>query len=492
MPLFYNISVINAGYYNPPQTLFVGANPYGGNTIYGNGYGDTIYGESQGSLYAGSIGDNTIYGGGGSNTIYGDAYGLYDTVTAVSNTIWADNPFANDGSAVNVIYGNAFVMGGDSVGGIGLYGGMLGNNIYDSYGQYSYLYGNAYYMTDHSAGGHNTIEAVSVGSTVYGDAIQISGSTSADSSYHYGVLAGGNTIYLLSHSGVVYGDASFVDGTFAGGHNAIHLIGGNQQSATVYGTAFEFEGLTANGTISCGSNVIAFGGGDYTIYGDAAQNDVGSIVFGGNNTVVAGSGNVTIYGDCESNYGLFHGGGNTLNGSSGGGNTTIYGDCASNAGTFYGGNNTIYAGDDPLSSSIHGNSIIYGDCASNTGTFHGGYNTIYAETANATMYGSATGGYNTFIFTPGTGIDQIGSRNADGSVFQGFDQEGGVAFNHAQGDVIDLSVYHLGGFQNLVIGASSSGDAVIYLPPPAGGSQEGQITLIGIHPQDLTASDFHL
>jgi hypothetical protein len=33
MSLFYNISVTNAGHDNPPQTLFVGSNPYGGNTI---------------------------------------------------------------------------------------------------------------------------------------------------------------------------------------------------------------------------------------------------------------------------------------------------------------------------------------------------------------------------------------------------------------------------------------------------------------------------
>ena len=83
----------------------------------------------------------------------------------------------------------------------------------------------------------------------------------------------------------------------------------------------------------------------------------------------------------------------------------------------------------------------------------------------------------------------VGSWNSDGSVFQGFDQEGGTALNHAQGDVIDVSAYNLGGMQNLTIGTNASGDAMIYLPA-WGASQPGQITLAGVHPGDLLATDF--
>jgi hypothetical protein len=478
MSLYYNISVRNAGYYNPPQTLFVGINPYGGNSIYGNDYGDTIYGESQDSLYSGTVGNNTIYGGGGSNTIYGDAYGLYGTVTAQSNTIWTDNPFVNDSSARNSIYGNAFVMGGDSTGGSDLYGNVVGNNVYDSYGNASWLYGNAYSMTDHAWGGHNTIEAFSVTSDVYGDAGGINGSTSYDSTHGYGVHAGDNTIWFLSPNGYAFGDAVSIQGLFYGGHNSIHIGNGNGQNVAAYGTADQLYGAT-----ECGSNVIVCDGSNnsfYTIGGDADTTAVYSNTSGGSNTIYAVSGNATIYGDCISNQGAFAGGHNVIvgNGSS---NLTIYGDCLWNDSAYLGGYNTIYAS--------AGNDTIYGDCATNIGDFSGGHNTIYAETGNVTMYGSATGGQNRFVFSPGTGVDQIGSWNSDGSVLQGFDQEGG-AFNHAQGDVIDLHAYNLGGLQNLVTSATPSGDAVIYLPP-AGASYAGQITLVGVHLQDLTASDFH-
>jgi hypothetical protein len=57
-------------------------------------------------------------------------------------------------------------------------------------------------------------------------------------------------------------------------------------------------------------------------------------------------------------------------------------------------------------------------------------------------------------------------------------------------ELIDVSAYHLGGFQNLLIGANASGDAVVF-PPAAGGAQRGPLTLVGVHPLDLTASDFH-
>jgi hypothetical protein len=522
MSLFYNITAINAGYcLPPPPSPITGSNPYGGNFIQGDGYGDIIYGENSGYLYYGTIGGNTIYGGGGSNAVYGDAYGLYGSVTAHSNTIWADGPNANDSSAVNTIYGNACVMGADATAGTDLYGNRVGNTIYDSFGNTSYLYGNAYYMTDHAWGGHNAITALSSTSYVYGDAHDITGSTIWDPTRFdgvsgYGVSAGFNSITFDSASGFAYGDAYQIQGTFKGGSNTIWI--GDQPNAIVYGTADTFAGQS----ISCGNNSIHAGSGNDTIYGDAYQNVAGSFGLGGNNQIYAGSGNDTIYGDCYVNFGVFEdheygwglsahnnviyaGSGNdVIYGScasnigtfyalagvdinlgntihAGSGSETIYGNCASNLGTFHGGHNTIYAG--------AGNSTIYGDCASNAGNFAGGHNTIYAGTGNVTMYGSATDGHNTFVFGPGAGVSQIGSRNGDGSVLQGFDQEGGAAFNHAQGDVIDVSALHLGGLP--VVGANASGDAVIYLPP-AGGSPAGQVTLVGVHPQGLTASDFHV
>src|SRR5215471_16951928 len=128
--------IVPQKYLNGLPNILVGKNIYGDNTIQGGSYNDVIYGESSGNLYAGSVGVNWILGGEGSNIIYGDAYGLYGTVHAGPNLIYADGPSANDSSAVNTIYGNAYVMGGGARGG--------GNVIRDSYGDTSYLYGNAY------------------------------------------------------------------------------------------------------------------------------------------------------------------------------------------------------------------------------------------------------------------------------------------------------------------------------------------------------------
>jgi Ca2+-binding RTX toxin-like protein len=149
------------------------------------------------------------------------------------------------------------------------------------------------------------------------------------------------------------------------------------------------------------------------------------------------------------------------------------GNCYENDGAFVGGHNTIYAN--------AGNDVIYGDCAINVaGVLLGGHNTIYAGTGNATMYGSASAGNNTFVFGSGTGLGTI----------MDFDQHGGVPFSHGQGDVIDVSAYHLAGFQSLSIVQNAIGDAVITLPL-AGASHAGQITLVGVHASQLTASDFH-
>jgi hypothetical protein len=723
MYLLTQPSYLLATYWTPN---LVGSNPNGGNVIQGGASADTIYGESSSDLFSGTVGCNLIYGGDGTNTIYGDAHGLFGTVYARGNTIWADGPSANDGSAVNTIYGNAYVMGNDAT--------AAGNVLHDSYGNTSYLYGNADTMQDHAWGGYNTITALSSTSYVYGDAVVINGADSYDSVHGYGVQAGHNTIIFNSAGGAAYGDAYDIRGDFVGGHNTIYI--GNQQYANVFGTARYFFHESA-GVIQCGGNVIFAGSGNDTIVGDAFQNL--QLALGGGNKIYAGSGTDTIYGDCiysdgefhnglyadgthaidgnvisagagnstiygdclqnraafwvdsssgnyiygdngsgnltiygncgdNSSTGTFHGGGNYIIASSGqdiiygdcgtnenggqfyggqntinagwsgstatiygdcstnagayyaidgntihgdqgsgaltivgdclnntgqfyGGSSTIfassgsdliYGDCQANSGTFTGGNNTIYAGlgnatiygecffnsgtfyasyhgqpghaantiydtsagsgtatiygscdtnegyfcgtlvwqagSSPVGNLIYGGSnnatiwgncqtntgtgtfvggyntihagsgaaTIYGDCQFNSGTFYGGHNTIYAGTGNALGYQGnediwgGQGGSDKFVFAPGTGAVKI----------EDFDHHAGSAFSHAQGDVIDVSAYHLGGMQNLAIGANANGDAVIALPA-AGASHGGQITLVGVHPGDLLASDFH-
>jgi hypothetical protein len=446
-----------------------------------------------GSLFTGEIAGQTIFGHGGTQTIYGDAYLLTGRVTAHANVIWAEAGYG-DGTAVSDIYGNAYIMSGNTTAGnIDYAGQRVGNAICDSHGALSHLYGNAYLMTDHASGGYTTIYARSATSWAYGDAYSINGT---------GVSGGHNAITFESAHGAAYGDAYSIQGTFSGGHNSIWI--GNQADATVYGTAYTL----GVGNITCGGNHFYAGSGSDTIYGDAYEN-YGNAVGGGNviyagsgfdmiygscgtnygafvsdgNTISAGLGNATIFGSCVSNQGTFtQTSGNTIYGDLGSGRLTIYGNCASNTGTFNGGHNTIYAS--------AGTDTIYGDCGSTYGgTFHGGYNTIHAGTGNVTMYGSATDGHNTFVFGPGAGVDQIGSRSGAG-VIQGFDQEGGTTFDHAKGDVIDLSAYHVTG---VAVTQNINGDAVIQVPVPSTGAhwpQHDQITLVGVSVTQLTSSDF--
>ena len=432
-----------------PKTLFVGNNPYGGNTIQGNSYSDTIYGENTGNLYGGTVGGNTIYGGGGSNTIYGDAYGLYGSVSAHPNTIWADAPNADDSNAVNTIYGNAYDMGGYSYAGSGYYFSG-GNTIHDSHGAASYLYGNAYLMTDYAMGGRNTIYALSSTSHVYGDAYQIITAAVPDAAHmRYGVDAGWNTVYFNSaNGGVVCGDAYLIEGpdalgTFTGGSN--HIWMGNQQNATdqVYGSAQEVAVQNAY----CGGNFISSGSGNDGITGSVGVN--WSVADGGGNVIYGGSGEDGLIGACYYNHGNFVGGDNTIH--AGSGYDIIFGDCGTNYGRYSGGHNTIFAGsgteyisgdvDQNLGSCSGGyNTIfagsgtdtIWGDCTVNNGNFSGGFNTIHAGSGTDTIWGGQQG-HDTFVFTPGTGQVTI----------EDFDHHAGSTFSHAQGDVIDLSAYHL-------------------------------------------------
>ena len=298
------------------------------------------------------------------------------------------------------------------------------------------------------------------GNTIHGDrgsgALTIAGDCVNNTGQFYG---GSSTIFASSGNTTIYGDCQANSGMFTGGNNAIYAGLGN---ATIYGECFFNSGTfyaTYHGQPGHAANTI------YDTY--------------------PGSGTATIYGSCDTNEGYFS---NTLvwqAGSSpvgnliygGSNNATIWGNCQTNTGTgtFVGGYNTIHAGS--------GAATIYGDCQFNYGQFQGGHNTIYGGTGNAFGYQGnediwgGQGGFDTFVFKPGTGQVTI----------EDFDHHAGSTFSHAQGDAIDLSAYHLGG---LAIGANASGDAVIYLPA-AGASHPGQITLVGVHPGDLQASDFH-
>ena len=398
----------------PIQTTFYGSQD-GSNTIYGHTFGDTIWGDAHQDINSGTIGNNTVYGGAGSNTIYGDCSKLHGYATANSNVIWGNGQGA-DYTATTKIVGNAVFMYGHAY--------AIGNSINDSFGGVkSTLFGNAVYMNQDAIGGHNTIVAGSADNTVYGTAqfINTTGGYNIDTDVgsSHAVHGGGNTIYLEIHrgTGTAYGDAASIEqgGQFTGGYNKIYINDYSAGRGTVYGTAGTFTELG----IQAGHNEIHAGFGTDIIFGDCGTNNGGSAV-GGYNTIYAGAGS-----------------------------DTIYGDCGTNTSNFTGGHNTIYAG--------------HGDAYDNQG--------------KADIWGSATDGFNTFLFQPGTGQVTIHD------------------FNHHPGrDVLDVSAYHLtpvlgaGGVTISSDNGQPSGNAVVNLPSSL--THASQVTLIGIHPADLTVSDF--
>ena len=140
-----------------------------------------------------------------------------------------------------------------------------------------------------------------------------------------------------------------------------------------------------------------------------------------------------------------------------------------------------------------GNDTIIGDCSVNTGSgYNGGHNTIYAGSGNHTIYGDCVqstisswqGGFDTYVFRPETGQVTI----------EDFDQHAGSAFSHAQGDLIDVSAYHLNptfgpGGVDIARDPYNSNNALVILPPAT--NHYSTITLVGVQAANLELTDFH-
>ena len=390
----------------------------GGETIWGRAANDTIYGDK--------LADYLSSGQTGGDTIYGGGGSniIYGDAIKLHGTVYAQaNTIWADGPNADDHGGTNTIYGNA----VYMYGHAqsAGNTIYDSSGTKSTIYGNAQYMNDDASGGHNHITALSTNSTVYGDAqnVNVEGGFSESGIVNPVVQGGYNTI-IFDSQGSVYGDAQYIhQGLFQGGHNTIVVNDGSVSTTTVYGT-----------------------GGSLT--GD---------VQAGYNTIYAGAGHDTIFGDWVSNNG----------GGAHGGSV--------------GGYNTIYAGT--------GINTIYGDVQSISTPFTGGHNTIYAGTGDgsghqgaADIWGGMGGGFDTFVFKPGTGQVTI----------EDFDQHNGAAFSHAQGDALDVSAYHLNptfGAGGVAINSDANGNAVVNLPPTS--DHASQITLVGVHAADLHLTDFH-
>ena len=199
-----------------------------------------------------------------------------------------------------------------------------------------------------------------------------------------------------------------------------------------------------------GNDTIDFYSPFGAAYGDAQV--IQGFVQCGDDTITAhdnvfahGVYGATLIGDAEQAAGNGIGGNDWIQGDIG--NDTIYGDFGVNQNHTVCGNDTIFGG--------AGNDRMWGDNFSNTG--------------------GVVGGADTFVFAPGSGQDTI----------MDFDL-GSAYFNHSEGDVLDVSAYHL----NPTIGAGGvmltdeGGGAVVHL------SATDQVTLMGVRSQDLTLSDF--
>jgi hypothetical protein len=415
-------------------------------------------------------GQTVIFGGPGNNIIYANGV---NNITIVGNAGMISGAFAGDPAG----------QGGQNV----LH--ATGPNGFDPQFVTTTLIGNADFLTGFWQAGGNLLEDTDGSSfTAYGV---------ADESMFGEGNAAGNTIFGISVTQTLVGDAVSINGNplnggpgIVLGPNVIHSdYSGAKGIAIIYGDAEQLQGY-----VQGGHNTIYASQDISTIYGEAIQNN--AVIFVGGYNLIIASGeqqigtipgqNVIIYGDFSTNGNNNATGGHNsiyLSGSTG----TVYGDCATNMGVFVGGYNTIVdeQGNYTIYGGVGGNNTIYGGSGNNTitGGMLGG-NTIYGGSGNNSITGGGVGN-DTFIFASVTGHDTITD----------FDQNGGTAFNQIDGDKIDLSSYHLNptfGAGGIVVTPDGSGGAVIQLSSTAGDGLPSTITLLGVHPSNLTLSDFIL
>lgn len=277
-------------------------------------------------------------------------------------------------------------------------------------------------------------------------------------------------------------------------------LGGTQINSddVLYGDALQMHNYTTGG-----NDEIYGQAGNDTIYGDA--HDMFDHAIGGMDSIRGGTGSDTIYGDAYMMSGNTQGGadwimsGELLDASTIGrahvtdGNDTVYGDAWKMTDFAKGGDDTIFGGE--------GNDVIYGDAFLMSGSSTGGNDFICGGAGDDYLYGDAygmtanvTGGNDTLC--GGAGNDHLwGGKGADVFQFVEYTGPGGALltntgtdyihdFSHAEGDKIEIATEVAFRFSDLNITENSNHDAVIHL------LEGSTVTVIGVHANQLTASDF--
>ena len=309
----------------------------------------------------------------------------------------------------------------------------------------SFLVGDAEAIIDSASGGNDSLtggdsRGLDVVNQLFGDARRMSGSAQGGND----VLTGGDT----SSDGDVFnafvGDATEMSGSAQGGNDV--LTGGdNSGSGHVDNFLFGDAGTMSesaqggNDELTGGDN-SGIGEVDNFLFGDA----IGISAQGGNDKLIggdnSGSGSVAnfLVGDAQ---GAAQGGDDELTGgdNSGSGHVSniLIGDAVAMSGS---------GGDDRLISGINATDQMWGD----------------AQDLSA----SATGGNDTFVFAGAFGSDSVND------------------FRQGE-DTIEFQVAGVADFDDLVFTPSGS-DTVISTTASA----TDTVTLVGIDPLTLTASDF--
>lgn len=375
--------------------------------------------------FSGYLGDSLIVGNGGDDALYGDARGpfVYD---GVLRAFFDDPVTGSDNSLLNVPLSEA--RAGDDM----IHGGAGHDTIAGDHGDGASIY-------TISSGGRSLDVFWETGNdTIFGgdgnDRIDGDGRVSLNFRVHgtsTEVVLGNDIINGGAGENRIYGEGSGVSaqsGQASGGNNYAFCgddtIYGGDTNDEIYGEAYDLQvsdwestyseiGLSHN-LIDAGNDVVDGGNGDDTLYGDSKsatartydhavpeEQDGSSLneIYGGNDDIVGGLGTDLIFGDFKTAL------------------ASSYQDFDVSV---------IVAGDDHLDGG-EGDDWLYGEGVSAEAIDGGGVVTASIQCGNDTLIGGAgddnlvgdfatvaiTGdglvetGADTFVFSPGSGLDTI-------------------------------------------------------------------------------------
>src|SRR5579883_1703130 len=333
-----------------------------------------------------------------------------------------------------------------------IYGDTSGSLANQQHGKHQVLqldqnggsaFGDAEELRDTARGGRDTLigGADAAVNNLFGDADSMADRT----------VAGNDTLYGGAQASFnnLFGDAFFMAGDSRGGDD--RLTGGaGATSNTLYGDAWNM-----NGSARGGDDVLKGGAdsGTNNLFGDADAMSEDTV--GGNDRLVGGANSTNIlHGDARTMTGNAVGGDDVLKGGGAGTTNTMYGDAETLSGNAVGGNDTLIAG--------AGTALMWGD---------------------GQLSDNAKGGADTFVFGP---------KAADDTIFD---------FRSSDGDKIDVSALGMRSLADMTITSDASGDARIAFEPnqqqflslvsqTGAFGNAGSVTLVGVPPDQLHASDF--